>query len=219
MKKVILRNPSSSYLDDLPFEDLERLIKETEQRIARLSDEYYKYDGTTGHGHQKQKYIKREIDTLKRDLKGYGQSWERKMRNGFFDSFPLNTSGGSRSHIPQVESLNRADSFYIIDEDSGSKSASLKTRHAAEKLAARLNKSEKRKRYYVLGIEYEENRRNPYYNLRADEIAELLNLWHISHHAGARHDRMLWTTREFIKLYPQHSSNVVYKNLDRQLKS
>lgn len=60
--------------------------------------------------------------------------------------------------------------------------------------------------------------KNSYYDLNKEEIAELLNLWHLSkvpYHS--RYDRMQWTTKEFHKLHPEHSHMIIYKNLDRQI--
>lgn len=61
-----------------------------------------------------------------------------------FTDYELNTGG-------------REDTFYIKDTDNKNVSSAFKTRHAAEKVAERLNKPEERERYYVLGIEYHKN--------------------------------------------------------------
>lgn len=55
--------------------------------------------------------------------------------------------------------------------------------------------------------------------IKPEQEAELINLWHLSRCAlsgqnASRHERMLWTSREFSKLHPEITSTGVYKDLD-----
>lgn len=49
-------------------------------------------------------------------------------------------------------------------------------------------------------------------------LAELSNLWHISRvHSNSRYERMLYTSKWFVKDHPELTSTAVYKDLDTML--
>lgn len=83
-------NPAGrSWLHDLPKEDIERAILNTEKEIQRLED--LAFDVTTGLGYQRSKHNKQTIETLKRDLKGYKEIFASKSnpRGGVSDRMLL----------------------------------------------------------------------------------------------------------------------------------
>lgn len=54
---------------------------------------------------------------------------------------------------------------------------------------------------------------------------ELVNLWHLSRVPtsgiveGRRYQRLLWTSKEFVKKFPQYTDTEVYKDLDTSTRS
>lgn len=55
-------------------------------------------------------------------------------------------------------------------------------------------------------------------DLNKDEMAELMNLWHLSKmESYKRYERLLWTSKNFAKEHPEFSSTWVYKILTRNV--
>lgn len=54
--------------------------------------------------------------------------------------------------------------------------------------------------------------------LDKDQMAELMNLWHLSKmESYKRYERLLWTSKQFAKEHPEFSSTNVYKILTREV--
>ena len=56
--------------------------------------------------------------------------------------------------------------------------------------------------------------------INPEHYGELMNLWHLSKvptsglTEGRKYQRLLWTSKEFVKKFPQYTETGVYKDLE-----